>query len=897
VTTLADRPLVTATPAASPEGIFGRALFVLVVAYLILNRAIPDVYVLPIGVSLRVDEVILAMALPAFVLTRITEPRPLPYGAVGFLGLLMIAVLTWAPFIEGPSLTQFQANGAERGLFRMFLFTGLFLSGHHISQDLKTGRKLLAWVISITAVQALLAVWEFVIQRPLAFFASFAQGIGLQLDPRGIRGETVDIETRLTGELRAVTTAPISIVLSAVIAMAVVIVVFWLIRSQNWRQRRWLGVALLALVLGLPAANSRTGFVIVAVLAAPIIFMNLKHVPRMIPVSIVGILLLGASFAVSPRTPRLLLNSLLEPGNDPNTTVRIDRFSLVPELLGQRPLFGAGFQTHDVSIQLFDNSYNLGLVEFGIVGLALVVMFLLAVANRCRHGIERSDDEQSVVVAAGLVGSLALLLGSATFDAFAFDQFLPTTILLMGIGVGQSATVMRRGAGRSSLGQATPRRDTTAPARSAHLTEAPRSRAVAAAGAIDRRAAHDGLARVVMVAYTNYLTDPRVRRSAEALAASGRFNVEVLALDWDGHTRHRVVDGVEVHGIWRSRYRGSSTARYLLAYVGFLFSAARRLTLMHLRSRIDVVHIHNMPDFMVFAAAPVKLMGAEVVLDIHDLMPELYASKFGASMSHPLVRLIEFVERLSVGFADHTFVTHALARDKIIERGGKADDVSVIHNFPDPARFPLRAAMETGKRPRGKPVQLIYHGTLAPRHGLDIAIRAVAHAHESVNVALRIIGDGDDVPRLRQMISDLDAADFIDLQVGFIPVDELLPQIIDADIGIVPILRDIGTDQMLPTKLLEYVQLGIPTICTELDTTAHFFTNDQVWFVESGNVDMLSETIEAVYSMGAVRRATAQRALRFFETYSWDIDRTHLEATIAELAGLPARASDQNTTG
>ena len=888
MTALADRPLVAATPESRSLGVFGRVLFGLVIAYLILNRAIPDVYVLPIGVSLHVDEVLLAIALPTFVLTWVTEPRALPYGAVGFLGLAMIVALTWAPFIAGPTMTQFQANGAERGLFRMFLFVGLFLAGHHIAQNLDAGRRMLAWVVSITAVQALLAVWEFLIQEPLGFFASFAQGIGLQVDPRGIRGETIDIETRLTGELHAVTTAPISIVLSAVIAMATIIAIFWLIRSHDWRQRRWLGIALISLVLGLPAANSRTGFVIVAALAIPVVLMNLKHMPRLIPLTLMGMVMLGASFAVSPRTPRLLLNSLLEPGNDPNTTVRIERLSLVPELLGERPLLGAGFQTHDVSIQLFDNSYNLGLIEFGIVGLALVVVFLLAVANRCRHGVERSTDAQSVVVAAGLVGSLSLLIGSATFDAFAFDQFLPTTILLMGIGVGQAAAVLRP----TSVGiRAQPVLNRSAP------MDGPSSRIVVDSGHAASSAVRateprtEASAHVVMVAYTNYLTDPRVRRSAEALAESGRFHVEVLSLDWDERKRHSVVDGVEIHGVWRSRYRGSSTARYLVAYVGFLLSAARRLTSMHLRSRIDVVHVHNMPDFMVFAAAPVKLLGANVILDIHDLMPELYASKFETATSHPLVRLIELVERLSVGFADHTFVTHELARRKILDRGGKPQTVSVIHNFPDPARFPARAALRTGRRPKGKPLQLIYHGTLAPRHGLDVAIRAVAQAHDSTDIALRIIGDGDDVPRLRSLIAELDAESFVDLRVGFIPVDELLPQIVDADVGIVPILRDIGTDQMLPTKLLEYAQLGIPTICTELDTSRHFFTEDQVWFVDSGNVEMLAETIRNVYRMGAVRRATALRALRFFDDYSWDRDRRHLEDTMARLSGLPAEAT------
>ena len=58
------------------------------------------------------------------------------------------------------------------------------------------------------------------------------------------------------------------------------------------------------------------------------------------------------------------------------------------------------------------------------------------------------------------------------------------------------------------------------------------------------------------------------------------------------------------------------------------------------------------PDFLVFAAAVPKLTGAKIILDMHELMPELYATKYGIGTHHPLVRLVTAAERLAVGFAD-----------------------------------------------------------------------------------------------------------------------------------------------------------------------------------------------------------------------------------------------------
>ena len=44
-----------------------------------------------------------------------------------------------------------------------------------------------------------------------------------------------------------------------------------------------------------------------------------------------------------------------------------------------------------------------------------------------------------------------------------------------------------------------------------------------------------------------------------------------------------------------------------------------------------MIHVHSVPDFLVFAALVPKLLGARIILDIHDILPEFYASKFGAS--------------------------------------------------------------------------------------------------------------------------------------------------------------------------------------------------------------------------------------------------------------------------
>ena len=82
------------------------------------------------------------------------------------------------------------------------------------------------------------------------------------------------------------------------------------------------------------------------------------------------------------------------------------------------------------------------------------------------------------------------------------------------------------------------------------------------------------------------------------------------------------------------------------------------MSFLFFRKRYDIIQVHTMPDFLVFAALVPKLFGAKVILDVHDLMPELYMCKFRAGPRHFIIRLITWVERRSIGFAHQAIAVH-----------------------------------------------------------------------------------------------------------------------------------------------------------------------------------------------------------------------------------------------
>ncbi len=375
------------------------------------------------------------------------------------------------------------------------------------------------------------------------------------------------------------------------------------------------------------------------------------------------------------------------------------------------------------------------------------------------------------------------------------------------------------------------------------------------------------MARICMVAYTNYQYDPRPRREAEALVARGD-TVDFISLSADSSEQEREFNGVRLHELAVNRYRGESSGSYLRTYLTFFLKAARKITALHLRNRFDIIQVHTMPDFMVFTAFLPRLLGAKVILDVHDLMPEAYMAKFGKSHKSLLIRLITMVERMSVGFADRAIAVHIPHREVLVQHGNSKRKFSILLNLPDPNVF--RKEIPRAVHRQGEPFRLIYHGIVTRRNGLETAIRAIDLARQSVPVEMEIIGGGDDVPRLQRLVKELGLEGTVSLSGGYIPMDELMPHLSRAHFGLVTLLYDEVTRHMLPTKLLEYVSLGIPVAVARTETIQTYFDDDMVRYYTPGDETELARIIVELYQNPEERERLVSSAERFNTLYSWD---------------------------
>lgn len=387
------------------------------------------------------------------------------------------------------------------------------------------------------------------------------------------------------------------------------------------------------------------------------------------------------------------------------------------------------------------------------------------------------------------------------------------------------------------------------------------------------------MARVLMIAYTTYVHDARVKRHAQALAARGD-QVDLLCL----HNSQNGLDhGVNVIGLNIRRYRGSSRASYLRSYLRFFAAATWQAFVRGRRHRYDLALVCTMPDLAVLCAMPARLMGAKVVLDIHDTMPELYRDKFGGRRGALGAKLLRLQERASAGLADRVLAVHEPHRQRLIAAGIAADKISVVLNVPDPHIFaPLPRSAANGER-----FTIVCHGTMAPRLGVEVAIEAMARLRERLPGArLRLIGGGDYVEGLRQRVAQRGLAPWVEFHAP-VPL-EALPELLNqADVGLVPNRKSSATDLMLPVKLMEYAALGIPVVAARLRTIEYYFDEQAVRFFSPGDADELAAALAELQARPQLRHSLAEHARQVLERVNWSAQRERYYQAIDSL--LPNR--------
>lgn len=373
--------------------------------------------------------------------------------------------------------------------------------------------------------------------------------------------------------------------------------------------------------------------------------------------------------------------------------------------------------------------------------------------------------------------------------------------------------------------------------------------------------------KACMVAYTFFDADNRVRRYAEALAKRGDV-VDVVALRQEGVPKESILNGVHLYRIQKRVKNESSKFTHLWKIFLFLMHSTFFLARRHLRDRYDLIHVHSVPDFEVFSAIIPKLLGCKVILDIHDLVPEFYSSKFGASKKTHAFRLLVAVEGMSAWFSDHVIAPNHIWQKRLEERSVKPGRCTTILNFPDTDMFRKRGRHRTDNK-----VMVLYPGSLNYHQGIDIAIRAFSRIHQQAPEAeFHIYGVGDQTEMLKSLVAELGLTDKVFIK-SFLPLEQIAGVIENADLGVVPKRKDGFGNEAFSTKILEFMVLGTPVIVPDTMVDQYYFNDRVAQFFHANDEQSLAEALLLMIKNPHLRETLAKSASEFAERYTWDANK------------------------
>jgi glycosyltransferase involved in cell wall biosynthesis len=388
------------------------------------------------------------------------------------------------------------------------------------------------------------------------------------------------------------------------------------------------------------------------------------------------------------------------------------------------------------------------------------------------------------------------------------------------------------------------------------------------------------MARVCIVRQGFFPLDTRVRREVHALAGAGH-EVDVICVRRPGQRRRERLGRVTAYRLPLPLQRSDGRGRYLVQYAAFGLAATLLCSLLHLRRRWQVVQVNSMPDALVFAAAVPRLLGARVVLDLHECMPEFFAVKFGVGAGHPALRAVAAAEQLSIRFADLVLTCTDQMRERFVARGADPAKIRVVLNSADEDIFDAGRHPPAPRRPDRFTV--ICHGAIEESYGIDTLLRAAALLREDVpGLRVEIFGDGTYRAEAARLCDELGLDGSVRVSDGWAPIEQLVAGIAGADVGVVALRRNAFRDLTHCNKMFDFIAMRRPAVVARTRAVEAYFPESCFAMFESGDEHDLARAIRSIYDDPELGERLVAEAAAVSAPYRWERQR---ELYLREVAG------------
>ncbi len=389
---------------------------------------------------------------------------------------------------------------------------------------------------------------------------------------------------------------------------------------------------------------------------------------------------------------------------------------------------------------------------------------------------------------------------------------------------------------------------------------------------------------VCFIYYMVFNNSALLYREARTLLKQG-FDVDVILLhNFKQNRFFQKFHGLNLYFIQRRNKAEKKVSQYLIRLGFFFIKAMVLISILGLKKKYQLVHVTTPPDFMVFATIVPKILGAKIILDIHDIGPELFMRKLHIGENRMIIKFLKRLEKIAAKMSNHVITVTDLWRDRLISRSVAPESCTVILNVPDEELF-VRPDLPLSKT--DDVFKLYYHGSLEEHFGVDTLLKAIPLIKQTIsNFMLEIYGDGRAAESLKLLAQELKLNGYIQFHEK-VPFYEIPQVLMDADLGIVPTKGDIFADEALSMKSLDYMALKIPVVISNTRAHRQYYNNTMVKFFKPDDPYSLAAAVIELIQNRTERIQLIQNAYSFIEKHGWqETQKQYLKIVNSLLDGL-----------
>ena len=325
------------------------------------------------------------------------------------------------------------------------------------------------------------------------------------------------------------------------------------------------------------------------------------------------------------------------------------------------------------------------------------------------------------------------------------------------------------------------------------------------------------------------------------------------------HDRDEVVDGVVIKSVPKRSHR----------FLRMTITAWQVYRIAR-RQQADLYVIHD-SELLPWARL-LRWTGNRVIYDMHENVPKDILSKtwIPAWLRKPLAWIVRFVERLLIGKMPVLF-----AESSYVASYPWVENSAVIRNF---AKLDLSESVSRD----GNPPTLAYVGAVSRDRGSVATLEALKLlAERDVSVGWLCIGPISPAAHESELVAFVEEHGLPRVEfTGYIKSSQAIKRIAACTIGIAVLQPAPNFVESYPTKIFEYMALGMPVVTSRFPLYQEVVEQSQCGIcVDPTDANEIADAIESLVQHPELSQQYGDRGRRAVrETYNWGVEFKKLRA-------------------